>query len=90
VTWGFLLLKGPRFWGVKPRVYGWLWRHRRAIAAARRSIPARRGMERALVAALSCRLEFEQLAGGLLPRLAEMVFHPAFRLARLPVAWREG
>ncbi|HWQ12879.1 MAG TPA: glycosyltransferase family 2 protein [Roseiflexaceae bacterium] len=86
VTWGFLLLKGPRFWGVKPRVYAWLWRHRRAIAAHRRASPARPAPERALLAGLSYRLEFEQLAGGPLALFAALVFHPAFRLARLPLA----
>lgn len=80
VTWGFLLLKGPRFWGVKLRVYGWLWARRAAIRAGRPAQPS--VAERALLGRLAYRLEFEQLANRALARLAGALFHPAFRLAR--------
>lgn len=80
VTWGFLLIKGPRFWGVKPRVYGWLWARRAAIRAGRPAQPS--AAERALLGRLAYRLEFEQLANRALARLAGALFHPAFRFAR--------
>lgn len=80
VTWGFLLLKGPRFWGVKPRVYRWLWARRAAIRAGRPAQPS--PAERALVGGLAYRLEFDQLAGRALAALANLFFDPAFRLAQ--------
>jgi GT2 family glycosyltransferase len=84
VTAGFLLLKGPRYWGVKPRVYGWLWTHRRAIRAAhRRAQSYRRTSDRELVGRMTYRLDFGQLAGRAMSRLAALAFHPAFWAARL-------
>jgi GT2 family glycosyltransferase len=80
ITWGFLLLKGPRYWSVKPRVYRWLWVNRGSLGAARHAA------DRALVARLTHRLEFGQLAGRALSALAGAVFHPAFWMARLLVA----
>lgn len=86
VTAGFLLLKGPRYWGVKPRVYAWLWRQRGAIAVARRAARRyRRCSDREVMAQLTHRLDFGQLAGQAAARLAALVLHPAFWLARLPV-----
>jgi GT2 family glycosyltransferase len=84
VTGGFLLLKGPRYWGVKPRVYRWLWKHRRAVRAARHSAqPHRRAADRELLGRLTYRLDFRQLAGRTISRLAALAFHPAFWAARL-------
>jgi GT2 family glycosyltransferase len=84
VTWGFLLLKGPRFWGVKARVYGWLWTQRRAIRTARRAAQSlRRRDDRELVGQMTHRLDFQQLAGRRLSRIAALAFHPAFWAARL-------
>jgi GT2 family glycosyltransferase len=84
LTWGFLMLKGPRYWGVKPRVYGWMWAQRAEILAARRQAQARRTAgDGALLGRLTYRLEFEQLAGRTLAGLAAAVFHPAFWAARL-------
>ncbi len=84
VTWGFLLANGPRFWGVKPRVYHWLWRNRRAIREARRQVQARRRRTDAeVIGRLTYRLEFEQFGGRRLSRVAALAFHPAFRAARL-------
>lgn len=82
-TWGFLLLKGPRYWSVKLRVYGWLWLQRREIAAARREVQAlRRRSDRVIVERMTHRLEFNQLAGRTVARVAGLLFHPAFKLAR--------
>jgi GT2 family glycosyltransferase len=81
VTWGFLLLKGPRFWGVKIRVYRWLWEQRQAIAAAHRTTQAlRRRSDHEIVDHLTYQLEFQQLAGARITQVAESIFHPAFRL----------
>lgn len=80
VTWGFMLLKGPRYWGVKPRVYRWLWNQRRAIQTARHE--AQRN-DRELVGRMTHRLDFGQLASRRLARAAALVFHPAFWAARL-------
>jgi hypothetical protein len=84
VTGGFLLLKGPRYWGVKPRVYHWLWAHRPAIRAAHRRVQShRRAADRELVGRLAYRLDFGQLAGRTISRMAALAFHPAFGAARL-------
>ena len=78
VTWGFLLLRGPRFWPVKGRVYRALWQSRATMHTARgRPRPARQ-----LLAAHTYRLDFAQLANKHLARLAQAVFDPAFWLAR--------
>lgn len=84
VTWGFLLLKGRSFWSVKPRVYRWLWTNRRAIRTARKAARAQpRYNDRELVERMSYRLEFRQLAGRHLSRIAALTLHPAFWAARL-------
>jgi GT2 family glycosyltransferase len=84
VTGGFLLLKGPRYWAVKPRVYRWLWAHRREIRAAHcRTQSCRRAADRELVGRMTYRLDFGQLAGRAISRLAALAFHPAFWAARL-------
>jgi GT2 family glycosyltransferase len=84
VTGGFLLLKGPRYWGVKPRVYRWLWQHRRAVRAARHAAQShRRAADCELVGRMTYRLDFGQLAGRTVSRLAALAFHPAFWAARL-------
>lgn len=83
VTWGFLILQGPRFWKVKLAVYMSLWRERKHIAALQRQVHMRHSQDRGLVASMTYRLEFGQLANAKLARLAEIIFHPAFRLARL-------
>ena len=89
VTGGFLLLKGPRYWGVKPRVYCWLWAHRRAVRAAhQRAQSYRRATDRELVGRMTYQLDFGQLAGRTISRLAALAFHPAFWAARLLFAGR--
>jgi GT2 family glycosyltransferase len=82
VTWGFLLLKGPRYWSVKPRVYHWLWIHRRTLWSIRNPARSQR-WDAEIVAGLDYRLEFEQLAHPYLARVATLIFHPAFWVARL-------
>lgn len=84
VTWGFTLIKGPRFWGVKPRVYSWLWRHRAEIRRARSPL----GSDRDTLAGMTYRLDFGQLANRLLAGAAAAVFDPAFKAAWLLI--REG
>jgi GT2 family glycosyltransferase len=90
VTWGFMLLKGPRFWVVKPRVYRALWRERSVIRALHRQAHLQRSIDRILVTRMTYRLEFDQLASRQLARIAGLVFHPAFRLARLLFAGVRG
>jgi GT2 family glycosyltransferase len=78
ITWAFLLLKGPRYWGVKPQIYA-------AIVAARpwasRSYTTS-AAERTLLAGLAYQLDFGQLAGRWLSAALGIVIHPAFRLTR--------
>ncbi len=84
VTWGFLLLKGRRYWGVKLRVYRWLWDQRSTIVAARRQAQTRRRLaDRDVLRLMTHRLEFDQLAGPRVSRVAGLVLHPAFWVARL-------
>ena len=83
VTWGFLLLKGPHYWLVKLRVYRWLWRQRSELRQVYRQVQAlRQCSDQAIMAHLTYRLEFQQLAGSALARIAEGLFHPAFWLGR--------
>lgn len=83
VTWGFLLIQGPRFWTVKPRVYLALWHERNTIAAIHRRSMPKKDQEQSLIVSLTYRLEFGQLANQHLARIAELIFHPAFRAARV-------
>lgn len=83
VTWGFLLLQGPRYWGVKLRVYRQLWRERAYIRTVRRRVQAlRRRSDRDLVGRMTYRLEFEQLAHPWLARAAAIALHPALWAAQ--------
>jgi len=83
VTWGFFLLKGPRYWSVKPRVLAWLWRNRHTISAPRRAAQQERRMaERKVLARMAYGLDFRQLANPVLSHVAEAMFNPAFRLAQ--------
>lgn len=87
VTAGFLALNGPRYWNVKWRVYRWLFTERRSIRAARRLVQARRQRsDHEIIGRMTYRLEFSQLANRTLARMAELVFHPAFWIARRLVA----
>ena len=82
VTWGYLLLKGPAYWGVKWRVYRSIWQQRRwLIRRSRRHL--RR--DRELISTLTYRLEFGQMTSRRLALIAGMIFHPTFRFARLMV-----
>jgi GT2 family glycosyltransferase len=82
VTWGFLVLKGPRFWNVKPRVYAWLWRQRRAIRASRGAGPIA-GPAGGAIDRMTHQLDFGQMVHPLLARAAGAIFHPVFWAARL-------
>ncbi len=80
VTWGFLLLKGPRYWAVKGRVYRSLWQQRRRLTRRQQRSQER---ERAIIGQLTYRLEFAQIASPWLAALAGALFHPPFKLAQL-------
>ncbi len=91
VTWGYLLLKGARYWGIKVRVYRWLWQHRGTmVAEAQRTQRRRQRNDREVVGQMTHRLEFDQLANRHLSRAAELLFHPAFWLAHRVLAHRVG
>lgn len=84
VTWGFLLLQGPRYWRIKLAVYAALWRDRASIQAARaRTQTLRHHSEREMLSGMTYRLEFGQLASRWLARVAGLAFDPAFWAARL-------
>lgn len=77
ITWAFLLLKGPRYWGVKLKVYGALWwkyRELRATTGISNRPPSK-----------TYQLELEPMVIPMVARLIEMVLNPAFRLAQYPL-----
>jgi GT2 family glycosyltransferase len=83
ITWGFLLIKGPHYWLVKPKVYYSLFRHRKLVRQAhRRRKKISNQAYREIVEKMSYELEFEQLVNQQLARLAGLVFHPAFWVVR--------
>lgn len=83
LTWGYLLVKGPRYWGVKPKVYAWLWQRRHTFAVRRRAArKIRRCEDRSLIGRMTHRLDLRQMAGKPLAALAGAFFHPAFWIAR--------
>jgi hypothetical protein len=83
VTGGFLVLRGPRYWSVKLRVYHWLWTQRSAIRIAhRRTQTQRRRSDQEIIGQMTYRLEFNQFANRTLSRMAEIMFHPIFWLAQ--------
>jgi len=91
ITGGFLLLQGPRYWAVKPRVYRWLWVQRATIRATHCSMwRARTQDDRAILGRMTYRLEFEQLASRALAEMASFVFHPAFWALRWLFAGKTG
>lgn len=84
VTWGFLLLKGPHYWGVKLKVYRWLWRERAMLRNKRCMVQAcRRRRDREFLSQLTYRLEFGQFANRWVALGAALIFHPGFRAAQL-------
>ncbi len=83
VTGGYLLLKGPGYWGTKLRAYRWLWQHRGTILGESQRVQIlRQGNDRDVIGQMTHRLEFNQLANRRLSRAAELMFHPAFWVAR--------
>lgn len=86
VTWGFLLLKGPHFWGVKFRVYRWLWCEWRSVRAKYRVVRELQQIpDWTLLRGSTHRLDFGQITHRTLAWLAGSTFHPAFRVAQLLV-----
>jgi len=84
ITWGFLLMNGPNYWLVKPKVYSWLLTPRKIIYQANREMHVYTEQDyREVVEKMAYRLEFEQLADRQLAYLAALVFHPAFWITRL-------
>lgn len=76
VTGGFTLLRGPRYWSIKPQLYRWLWRNRRSLRG-----PAHYGRQRhelTLLASMTHRLNFSQPANRTIGQLAAALFHPIF------------
>lgn len=83
VTWGFLLLRGPRYWPVKLLVYRALWRERRMIKERRSAVQAlRQRSDCELIGRFAYTLEFQQLANTVLAQAAAWLLHPAFRAAQ--------
>lgn len=84
VTTGYLLLRGPRYWPVKFRVFAAVWRERKGLAVAHRRVQGlRRRSDAEILSGMTYRLAFEQLATHWVAALAGRIFHPAFRLTRL-------
>lgn len=81
VAWGFALKSGPRHIWQKLRSYGWLGRNLPRILASREDVQRlRRRDDDFVLQAVSGELEFTQLAGPRLGRLAGMSLNPLFRL----------
>jgi GT2 family glycosyltransferase len=78
LTWGFLLIKGPRYWLVKPRVYWAIWQERRALRQARAAYAT--PLEHKLLQELSFQLAIGQFAHAVLAALAGAMLHPLFRI----------
>lgn len=92
VTWGFVLLQDRAQWANKVRAYGYLWRYRHALLAARRQVQAqRRTNDRTLLQRCTHRLAYDQTGSSLAARLAHFVFDPLFfiwqRLLLALVRW---
>lgn len=92
VTWGFFLLRERRQWAQKLRAYGWILKHWDQILETRRRTQAlRRVKDRDLIHSLTHRMDYEQTVGGMVPRLAHVLFDPLFwlfqRLAWALVRW---
>jgi len=81
VTWGFVVLRGRRWLGVKLRAYAWIVRHWPTVMRARRRTQAlRRVSDRDLIAHGTYRLAYEQVVNGACNWIAHAVFDPLFWL----------
>lgn len=81
VTWGYALLRGPRYLAQKLRGYLWLLRQGRSILQARRAVQRlRRAPDREVLRAHTHRLAFDQAMGGPLAFLAGRIFNPLYFL----------
>jgi GT2 family glycosyltransferase len=83
VTWGFVLTRERRHLMNKPRAFLWILANWGRIMAKRRRVQAgRKVSDRALLAAFTHRLGYEQTGEGPAARLAQAVFDPLFWIAR--------
>lgn len=77
ITWGFLLLKGPRYWDVKLRVYAWLWRFRPIPSGVPDPIA-----EGTLLASMAIDLDLGQMVNPMVASTAGTLLRPPFRAAQ--------
>ncbi len=91
LTWGFVLFRDRPNWKNKLKAYRELWLHWRDICAKRRLNQAQRRVpDRTLLKQMGYKLDFGQVARGLLARIASLVCDPVFWLLRqvvLAVVW---
>lgn len=77
MTGSYFLLRGPRYWGIKPRLYRHIWRSWRTASAP----PTHVTRERAIIQQLSSQLDFQSMHQGWLTRWLAWVVNPLLRLA---------
>jgi GT2 family glycosyltransferase len=92
VTWGFVLLRERGRLANKLQAYAWIVKHWGEVVESRRQVQAmRRVRDYDLIARCTYRLAYEQTGGGLIARLAHLVFDPLFfvlhRLALALIWW---
>jgi GT2 family glycosyltransferase len=91
VTIGFVVLRDRQNFGNKSKAVWWILSNWRLVLAKRRATQSlRRTSDRSLLRETGYRLEFTQVAAGLVPSLASLVFDPlffAFRAITLAFVW---
>ncbi|WP_152976777.1 glycosyltransferase family 2 protein, partial [Herpetosiphon geysericola] len=87
ITGGYFLLRGPRYWGIKLRVYGALWIYWKSRPAA---LPqAQPHHEKAVLQHLASALDFQSIHDGYGARLMAWMINPLLRLAhRFAGGWQ--
>jgi GT2 family glycosyltransferase len=88
ITWGWLLWRNPRAIVQKFHVYWWVLAHRVQIAEKRRQVQSRHVCpDTVFLARCQWRLDFVQLAGPRMARVAWAIFGPFLQGASQIVRW---
>jgi GT2 family glycosyltransferase len=77
ITGSYFLLRGPRYWGIKPRLYQHIWRSLRTVSAP----PTTEAQERAVIQQLSSQLDFQSIQQGWFTRWLAWLVNPLLQLA---------
>ena len=83
LTWGFALLRDRPRPRNKIDAYAWVVRNRRGIRDKRREVQSRRlASDRSVLRTAGHRLDYGQVAGGMIATFARLVFDPLFFVLR--------